>query len=380
MHHNRFDSPTFVEIDISAYRHNMAEIKKKLSIKTGIITVVKADAYGHGSAVIAKEAINLGTSMLAVARFYEAVKIRQEGIDCPILLFGYCDTTDISEYFRYNIRPTINTQEDAERLSERCSSVGEEIAVHVKVDTGMGRHGLCMTENEIIKSIQKIYEMPNIKIEGIYSHFANADASDKTHAQSQIDKFERIRSKLNEIYGNKFIYHMANSAGIMDLPQSHYDLVRPGIITYGLYPSDETLNSSIDLHPVMSFKSRVTQVKKVGPGFSVSYGSTFITERETVIATVPVGYADGYSRLLSSKGEMLVRGKRAKVIGRVCMDLTMLDVTHIPEVRQDDEVVIFGSQEDEFISANELADKIGTINYEIVCMISDRVPRIYINE
>ncbi len=374
-----FYSPTYAEIDISAFRHNINQIKKKLSVNTGIISVVKADAYGHGASVIAREAINMGSSLLAVARFYEAKRLREDGISCPILLFGYCDATDMSEYFKYDIRPTVNTLEDARRISDRCSSIKKNIKVHIKLDTGMGRHGIHYSVQKSAEIVEQIASLPFVEVEGIYSHFANADTIDKTHALTQLEKFENIRRTLEEKHKGKYIYHIANSAGIMDIPQSHYDFVRPGIIMYGLYPSDETMNNTVDLRPVMSFKTKITQLKDVPAGFPVSYGSTYITSRKTVIATVPVGYADGYSRLLSSKGEMLVRGRRAPVIGRVCMDLTMLDVTDIPGVCQDDEVVIFGSQGDEIISADEIAEKIGTINYEVVCMISARVPRIYSN-
>jgi len=373
-------SPTFVEIDMAAFRNNIEEIKKKLSGNAGFIAVVKADAYGHGAAVLAREAVRLGSPLLAVARFNEAMKLRQEGIDSPILIFGYCDETDIYEYAVHDIRPTVNTVEDAERISSKCSSLDKNVKVHVKVDTGMGRHGICCSAEESVKIMEEIAAFPNIEIEGIYSHFANSDTKDKRHALFQLDKFEKIRKILQDDLKYNYKFHIANSAAIMEIPQSHYDLVRPGIILYGLKPSDETENHKINLHPVMSLKTKITQLKRVPAGFSVSYGSTFITEKETVIATVPVGYADGYSRLLSSKGEMLVRGKRAPVIGRVCMDLCMIDVTGIPGVKPNDEVVVFGKQGEENLSVDELAEKIGTINYEVVSMISPRVPRIYINE
>ncbi len=381
------DSPIYTEIDLDAFRNNMKEIKKILKPGTEIMAVVKADAYGHGGDRIAREAVMCGASYLAVARMNEAIRIRECGISVPVLLFDDCVSENTSRYIELNVRPTINTLAEAENFSHQASLSGKRLKVHIKIDTGMGRLGFIadgLSFNNDISTlpelIKKISQLPYIEIEGIYSHFANADTKDKTHANSQLSLFLNLKKELENILPGNILFHMANSAGIMDIPQSHFDIVRPGIIMYGLYPSDEVDRSRINLKPVMSLKSKIIHIKKVGPGFKVSYGSTFETDRETVIATVPAGYADGLSRHLSSKGEMLVHGKRAPVLGRVCMDLTMIDVTYIDGVKLNDEVVIIGEQGGSSISADEVAEKTGTISYEVLTSIAPRVPRRFINE
>lgn len=380
------DSPIFAEIDLAAFRHNLAEIKKIISPDTGIIAVIKADAYGHGVIDIAKEASSAGVKFFAVARMNEAAVLRDAGINTPVLLFDDSRTYGADKYIDLGIRASVNTMEDAEYFSTSASEYGKKLKVHVKIDTGMGRLGFIadgLTSGSdttpLAEKIKKISELPNIEIEGIYSHFANADTCDKTHAESQLAMFKKLAVELDSILEKKPLLHMANSAAIMEIPDSHFDMVRPGIIMYGLYPSDEVDRSIIDIHPVLSLKSRIVHLKTVGPGFRVSYGSTYITDKETVIATVPAGYADGISRLLSSNGHMLVRGKRAPIIGRVCMDLTMIDVTGIDGVSIHDEVVLIGKQGGEEISADELAARTGTINYEIVTSLAPRVPKKMIN-
>ncbi len=375
MHHS--ETYPRVEIDVSAFRHNLHEVRNKISGDTKIIAMVKADAYGHGANVLAVEAEKFGVHSLAVARVHEAEGLRKYGVKLPILLLGACEKNDLKKYLQYEIIPSVTSLEDGQELSKACGDCRSSIAVHVKVDTGMGRHGIHLEPGESAEIIEKISALPNLNVQGIYSHLANADIFDKSHARSQIEKFAEIKKFLEVHEKQRFLYHIANSAGIMDLPESHFDMVRPGIMLYGLYPSAEISNSEINILPVMSFKTKITQIKEVPSGFPISYGSTHITERPSKIATVPVGYADGYSRLLSSRGEMLVRGGRASVVGRVCMDLTMLDVTDIPRVSLGDEVVVIGRQEKDSISADEIAQKTGTINYEVLSNISHRVPRIY---
>lgn len=380
------ESPIYTEIDLEAFRHNLKEIKRILTPGTEIMAVVKADAYGHGGEMIACEAASGGAAFLAVARMNEAVHLRDCGIEIPILLFDDCVSENTERYLELDIRPTINSFEEAERFSNKASLNGKKLKVHIKIDTGMGRLGFLAegltSEQEyypLAGEIKKISELPFIEIEGVYSHFANADTKDKTHAEEQLNLFLNLKRDIENTLPQKILFHMANSAGLMEIPESHFDIVRPGIILYGLYPSDEVDKSKIDLKPVMSFKSKIIHLKKVSAGFKVSYGSKFITDRETVIATVPAGYADGLSRLLSSKGEMLVRGKKAPVLGRICMDLTMIDVTFIDGVSLNDEVVIMGTQGDVSITAEEIAEKIGTINYEVVTSIAPRVPKKFIN-
>jgi alanine racemase len=290
------------------------------------------------------------------------------------------------KYLELNIRPAINTFNDAKRLSLKAKSHNKKIKIHVKIDTGMGRLGFLadgLTKDQeyfpLANEIKRISELPFIEIEGVFSHFANADARDKSHAMEQLSLFLKLRDELKQLLPYKVLFHMANSAGIIDFPDSHLDIVRPGIIMYGYYPSDDVQKNKIDLKPVLSLKTKIMHLKHAGPGFRVSYGSDFITKKDTLIATVPAGYADGLNRLLSSKGEMLVRGKRVPILGRVCMDLTMLDVTGIEGVSLNDEVVIIGKQGDEIISANEIAKKTDTINYEVLTSIGARVPKRIIN-
>lgn len=380
------DSPIYAEIDLDAFRNNLKEIKKILKPGCAIMAVVKADAYGHGEEMIAREAIASGVSFLAVARMNEAIHLRECGIDAAILLFDDCVPENTSRYIELDVRPTISSFREAERFSKQASSSGKRLKVHVKVDTGMGRLGFLadgLTFRQeyfpLAGEIKKISELPFIDLEGVYSHFANADAKDKSHAAGQLEIFLKLKGELEKLIPYKVLYHMANSAGIMEFPESHFDIVRPGIIMYGLYPSDDVDKSRVSLKPVMSLKSKIIHIKKVGAGFRVSYGSTFITDRETVIATIPAGYADGICRQLSSRGEVLVRGRRARILGRVCMDLTMIDVTFIDGVALNDEVVIIGSQGDNSIIADEIADKTGTINYEVITSIAPRVPRKFVN-
>jgi len=380
------DSPTYTEIDLDAFRHNLKEIKKILKPGTEIMAVVKADAYGHGAEMIACEAVACGVTFFAVARMNEAIHLRDCGIEKPVLLFDDCVSEHTARYIELNVRPTINTFSEAEKFSVKASESGKKLKVHIKVDTGMGRLGFIadgLTSNReyfsLAQEIKRIADLPFIEIEGVYSHFANADSIDKSHAVEQLNLFVKLKKELEEILTEKPLFHMANSAAIMEIPDSHFDMVRPGIIMYGLYPSDEVIKTGINLKPVMSFKSKIIHLKKVGAGFKVSYGSTFITDKETLIATVPAGYADGLNRLLSSKGEMLVCGKRVPVIGRVCMDLTMIDVTLINGVSLNDEVVLMGTQGRMAITAEEIADKIGTINYEVITSIAPRVMRKFIN-
>ena len=380
------DSPIYAEIDLAAFRHNISEIRRITSPDAEIMAVIKADAYGHGVVDIAKEALASGIKFFAVARMNEAAVLRNAGIDSPILLFDDSRSYGADKYIDLDIRASVNSMEDAGFFSDSAAGCGKKLKIHIKIDTGMGRLGFLadgLTSGSgsslLSEQIKKISQLPDIEIEGIYSHFANADTKDKTHAKQQLTMFKKLTDELNTLSGRKPILHMANSAAIMEIPGSHFDMVRPGIILYGLYPSDEVDRSIIDLKPVMSLKSHIVHLKTVGPGFRVSYGSTFITDRNTLIATVPAGYADGISRLLSSNGHMLVRGKRAPIIGRVCMDLTMIDVTGIEGVSIHDEVVIIGRQGGEEISADELAARTGTINYEIVTSLAPRVPKKMIN-
>ncbi len=383
-------SLTRAEIDLKALVHNYRELRRVTAPAADIMAVVKADGYGHGALRVARVALNCGAKFLAVARLNEAVRLRQAGIDAPILLFGYSFPADGAYMAENNIRASINSPASARMLSAEAVRTGKVLKAHIKIDTGMGRLGLLADGLTVgpgaggqvagtVKEVLTIASLPSVEVEGIFTHFANADAKDKTHARGQFKRFAVLLEDLDKEGFRAQFRHAANSAAIIEMPETHLDLVRPGVSQYGLWPSDEVDKTLIYLRPVMAIKSTVIQVKSVGPNFAVSYGSTHHTSRPTRIATVPIGYADGFDRILSSKGHMLVKGVRAPIIGQVCMDLTMIDVGHIPDVALEDEVVIMGRQGDEEITADEIAGHAGTINYEIVSSLTSRVPKIYID-
>jgi len=383
-----YPSLTRAEIDLSALAHNYRELRRVAAPTADIMAVVKADGYGHGASQVARVALGCGARFLAVARFDEAVRLRQAGIDAPILLFGYSLPVYVTYLAEHNIRVAINSPAAARMLSDEAVRSGKTLNAHVKIDTGMGRLGLLAdgltvdpeTGRDVagaVKDVLAIASLPHIEVEGIFTHFANGDAGDKTHTLGQFALFATLLDALEEQGFRPRFRHAANSAATIELPETHLDLVRPGVSQYGLWPSGEVDKHLIDLKPVMTIKSTVIQVKEVGPGFAVSYGSTHVTSGPTRIATIPIGYADGFDRVLSSTGQMLVKGVRAPIIGRVCMDLTMIDVGHIPDVALEDEVVILGRQGNQEITADEIAGHVGTINYEIVSSLTSRVSKIY---
>jgi alanine racemase len=380
---------TRAEIDLDALAHNYRELRRVTDAAAGIMAVVKADAYGHGAPQVAGIALECGVDFLAVARFDEAIQLRQAGITAPLLLFGHSFPVYVNYLIENNIRASVNTLESARILSKEAERIGKALKVHVKIDTGMGRLGLLSDElaiastssdhmGGVLQDILSIGSLPHIEVEGIFTHFANADAMDKTHARVQFARFSTLLESLAKTGFRPKLRHAANSAATIEMPETHLDLVRPGVSQYGLWPSPEVDKSLVDLRPVMSIKSTVIQVKSVGTDFAVSYGSTHHTPRPTRIATVPIGYADGFDRVLSSKGHMLVNGFRAPIVGRVCMDLTMIDVGHIPDVSLEDEVVVLGRQGDQEITADEIAGLVNTINYEIVSSLTSRVAKVYI--
>lgn len=372
----------FAEIDLSAIACNVQSLKKLASSDTRFMAVVKANAYGHGAVAVARTALENGADELAVARFHEGQIVREAGIRAPVLIFGYVPPEKTSEMIRMDLRPTINSLELAGAFSNETGRIGKKLKVHIKIDTGMGRIGLLSdkdmrSDKEITDLVLKVAGLPGLEPEGIYTHFANADSRDKTHVKKQLAQFIEILQVLKR-NGLEFpLCHAANSAALIEMPEAHLDMVRTGIAIYGLYPGKETKKDYVKLKPAMSLKSRIIQVKDVPPGFNVSYGSTFKTQKNSRIATVALGYADGYPRLLSSKGSMLLHGRCAPVLGRVCMDMTMIDITHLEDVRVGDEVVAFGHQGNDQLHVDELAELVGTINYDVVANINHRVPRIY---
>ncbi|NLC63090.1 MAG: alanine racemase [Thermoanaerobacterales bacterium] len=369
--------PTRVEINLDNLKHNMKEIRRITSSQASICAVVKANGYGHGALEIATGALSSGASCLAVAAIEEAVELRQEGIKVPILVLGYTPDEQIEEVVKYDITQTIYSLASAQLLAHYARNYGRIAKVHIKLDTGMSRLGF-QTDSSSIPEIIKIFQVKDLYIEGIFTHFAKADEKDKQFTEEQFRSFLIMTGKLERLGYKIPIKHTANSAAIMEFPHTHLDMVRPGIIMYGLYPSKEIDITKTQLKPVMSFKSRIAYVKTIGPGRAISYGGNYITQRKSIIATLPVGYADGYSRALSSRAHVLIKGHRAPLIGNMCMDQCMVDVTDIPGVDIGDDVTLFGEMENQNITADEIADIVGTINYEVVCSVSKRVPRVYI--
>ena len=381
--------PTVAEINLNALVFNYRQVERKIPKEVKILAVVKADAYGHGALPVSLELEKLGVQYLAVAMSDEGVELRQGGIKTPILLLGGVYGGDVDRVFEFDLTPVVFHMEALQLLAREAERRKRNARVHLKVDTGMGRLGIPLSQwPDFLKATVR---MPQIEIEGVLSHYSMADdlgtdepgATEKEGAsftRRQWEAFEQAVG-IGERMGIQFKYrHISNSAGLTASPflpfKGTENLVRPGIILYGSYPSS-TFRALIRLRPVMTLKTSIGLLKGVPRGEKISYGGTFITERESLIATLPIGYADGYSRRLSNQGEVLIRGRRAPVVGRVCMDYAMADVTGIPEVSAGDEVVLMGKQREEEITAEEIAEKIESISYEVFCLVGKRVPRIY---
>lgn len=368
--------PVWAEIDLDKLAHNMREIRKASQSK-GIIAVVKADAYGHGAVDVAPVLLENGADRLAVAVISEAVELRRSGIDAPIMILGFTPPNLIDTLLKYNIEQTVINYEFAKELSNMARKKNKIAKIHIGIDTGMGRIGFLPNETSL-KEISKINQLPNIEIEGLFSHFSSADESCKQYTLKQLICYEEFYKMLieNDVKINN--RHIGNSAAIIDLPKTHFDYVRPGIIQYGYYPSKEVLKGKLNLKPVMSVKSNIVHIKTLKAGEHISYGRRFTTERESIIATLPVGYADGYTRLLFGKGKVIINGKFAPIVGTICMDQCMIDITDIEGVKIGNEVILLGedNQGNKF-NADDIAESLGTINYEVICAINKRVPRVY---
>ena len=363
---------TWAEVDLDAIEHNFMAVRKHLPEGMKLVATVKANAYGHGAVAVAKR-LEKQADYFALAAMDEAVQLRQAGIATPLLVLGPVMPADYSRALRHNITLTVSSLEEAKAISQCAESCGKTVTVHFALDTGMSRVGFACTE-EAAKQIATAAKLPGIVPEGIFSHFAMADSKDKTYANLQLGNFRRMLDQIPVAFP---IRHLYNSAAIVEL-EPEFDMVREGIILYGLIPSNEVdLNRIGGVKPAMALRSHVSLVKSVPADTPVSYGCTYVTEKETVIATVMAGYADGIPRLLSGKGEVLIRGVKAPILGRVCMDQFMVDVTHIPGVCAGDRVTIFGTDGKETITADEVAEKAQTIGYEVVCGITPRVPRVY---
>lgn len=368
--------PMWVEIDLDALANNMREIRRIVSDKALITAVVKADSYGAGAVIASKELLANGADRLAVAVLDEAVELRQAGITAKILILGPTTGTRAEEVINFGVDATIFRYEDAVAFSKEAVRQNRPVSLHIAIDSGMGRIGY-RTNEASVKEIIAISKLPNIILEGIFTHFAVADTTDKTYTKEQYKKFQWICHRLEEENVPIHIHHCCNSAAILDMPEFHGEMVRAGIIMYGLAPSDEVDMSRFNFQNVMSLKCCIDHIKMIDKGDSVSYGRKFIADGPTRIASLPVGYADGYTRMLSNKVQVLVHGKRAQQVGNICMDQCMIDITDIPEASIGDEVVLFGKQDGAELPVEELSDMLGTINYEIICMLARRVPRVY---
>jgi alanine racemase len=357
------------EIQLSALHHNLKIIRRITDNRT-VIAVVKADAYGHGAVAISKSLISDGITHLAVAYTEEGKMLREAGIGAEIVVLF--DHRGIADYFTYDLTPVIYDLETAVAISKEAGKRGKDIAVHLKIDTGMGRIGF--TPGAAVAAAAFVSDLEGVVVEGLLSHFSEADSNDCSTAFQQLEVFNRMRSEIQQRTGRKLMAHMANSAALFSLKEGLLDAVRPGLALYGYSPFQE----SCGLSPVMRIKSTILSIRKLPSGSSVSYGRSFVTSRESRIAVVPVGYADGYNRLFSNNAHMLVRGLRVPVVGKVCMDVTMIDVTEIDDISEGEEVVLLGSQGDDAITATELAARIHTIPYEILTALGSRSKRKYI--
>ncbi|MBU0574016.1 MAG: alanine racemase [Candidatus Margulisiibacteriota bacterium] len=362
---------TYAEIDLAAVNRNISEIRKIIPGQTRFMAVVKANAYGHGSVAVSRKAQESGVEYLAVANIREAIELRDNGILGPILILTESPTSVLDDVIQYNFTQTVYSYTEAKALSDEAARRGRTARMHIKIDTGMGRVGILPPD--ALAEITKISSLPNLEIEGIFTHFAKADYPDQgeSFTSEQFNKFKNIISRLPNIR----IKHAANSAATLFFPTTHLDMVRIGLMMYGMYPN-EASRQKIKLSPALSFKTRVTYLKRVPAGTALGYGGEYTTRQETHIATLPVGYADGFSRRLSNRGSVLIRGRRFPVVGRISMDLSLVDVGS-SHVETGDEVVLIGQQGFEVITADEVARLEDTINYEVVCSIGKRVPRVY---
>ncbi|WP_048600898.1 alanine racemase [Rubeoparvulum massiliense] len=373
-----FYRDTWVEVDLDALRHNLRCVKKQFSANTRFMAIVKADGYGHGDQFVAKIALAEGANFLGVALLDEGLHLRSIYPDVPILVLGYTHPRYIKEAIHHQISLTIFHEEELPIIEKIAKQEGKVARLHLKIDSGMGRIGIPPQPENVVRFVQSIQKSPWLMLEGVFTHFANADQVDMTATQLQWDRFQQATAKIEKKAGFP-ILHAANSAAIQQFPVAHLDMVRVGIVMYGLYPSPSMQALYPDLQQVLSFKSKISHIKTVQAGEPISYGSTYVSSTTERIATIPVGYADGYSRLLSNKGEVLICGVRCPVVGTVCMDQMMVNVSHLPNVALDDEVVLYGKQGTEEIRLEEIAAKVGTISYEIACQLSKRVPRKYLD-
>ena len=368
----------WAQIDLDAVCHNMESMRRNLTPGTKMIGVIKTDAYGHGAVQIGRELEKLDyVAGYAVATAEEAFILRRAGLGKPILILGYTFPYCYEELIRQEIRPAVFREDMIEELSARAKRVGRPAKVHVKVDTGMTRVGI-RPDDDGLRFVCRALQTEGIELEGMFTHFARADEADKTSAREQLARIQGFMERVErELHCHIPVKHCSNSAGIVELPEANMDAVRAGITLYGLWPSEQVSRDVVDLQPVLSLKSRIVYLREVEAGVPVSYGGTYVTPKRMRVATIPVGYGDGYPRSLSNRGFVLIRGRRAPVLGRVCMDQFMVSVDEIPEAAEGDEVTLIGSDGGGRITMEELGELSGRFNYELACDLGKRIPRVY---
>ncbi|MGG7176854.1 alanine racemase [Clostridium paraputrificum] len=371
----RIMRPVWAEIDLDSIAENMRNIKTLVKDKE-VIAVVKADAYGHGAIDVVPTLLENGASKLAVAVITEALELRSNDITAPIMILGYTPLEFAEELISNNIEQTVYDLEYAKKLSEVALSLGKKSKIHIALDTGMGRIGFIPNDKNF-EDILEINTLEGIEIEGLFTHFSTSDEENKEYTHEQFSKIQKFSDMLIKNGINIPLKHASNSGAIIDLPETYLDAVRAGIILYGYYPSDEVKKDRLDIKPALTLKTKVCHVKELEKDMYISYGRTFKTNKKSIIATIPIGYADGYSRLLSGKAKVIINGEFAPVVGRICMDQCMVDVSHIKNVKVGDEVILLGKKGNLKFDADDIAEIMGTINYEVICMLKQRVPRVY---
>ena len=374
---NGLNYRSWVEVDLDNFTHNWHEMRKLVGPDVKILSVVKADAYGHGAIEISNVAVRNGAAFLGVANADEGVQLRVGGIEAPILILSPSMGLEIDEIIKYNLTPSVSDLGFARELQKKLRKAQARMPIHIEIDTGMGRGGTI--HSEAFRTIEEVLELPNLSVEGIFTHLSSSEVEGDDYNEKQWDLFKALLKKLeaNRIYIP--VKHLANSGGLLNFKPFHLDMVRPGIMSYGIYPA-ESLKGKADLLPVMSFKTKVLLLKEFPRGYGIGYNRTYVTKKPTRIATIPVGYGDGYGVILSNQGEALIRGKRVPLVGRVSMDMCTLDVSRLPECEVGDEVVLLGRQGDEYIPANDIAAKAKTISYEVLCALGKRAPRVFLQK
>lgn len=368
--------PVWAEINLDIIATNTKNIKKLVGDKE-LIAIVKADCYGHGAVDVVPTLLENGASRLAVAMLTEAIELRENNINAPIVILGYTPLYLGEELINYDIEQTVYDLDYAKELSKIALSFNKKAKIHIAIDTGMGRIGF-LPGDDTVKIINEVYNLEGLEVIGIYSHFSTSDEKDKSYANEQLFKFKKVMADLKALGIEIPLKHISNSGAIIDMPETYLNGVRPGIILYGYYPSKEVSNDNLSVKPALTLKAKVAHVKELHKDMYISYGKTFKTNKKTIVATLPIGYGDGYPRALSENAKVIVNGKFASILGRICMDQCMIDVTDIENIKTGDEVIILGGEGDLKFNADDMAEALGTINYEILCRIKSRIPRVYI--